>query len=185
MIPMSADQNLPARADRGTPSLPPVAPDIPEPSAILRQALDVMLNPMVEVPHSDGESHFSRRMLPTLPAHIRDEAEAMLAAVRIAVTAGEISASDLIAWLGPIALGVKNPMPVSDLPAFAAVLEIVVEDLPRSVLSRESQRHALRTWRFFPSAAEVYELLSPPAKQWAQYRDGLMDVLRQATWDDA
>ena len=179
---MSADQNLPARTERKASPIRPAAPDIPEPSALLRKALDVMLNPMVEVPHSDGSNHLSARALPALPTSIRDEAETMLAAVRSAVTAGEITANDLIAWLGPVALGVRNPMPATDLPTFTAVLEFALEDIPRSVLSRETQRQALRTWRFFPSVAEVYELLAPPAKQWVAQRDALMGLLSQATW---
>ena len=61
---MSADQNLPARTERKASPIRPAAPDIPEPSALLRKALDVMLNPMVEVPHSDGSNHLSARALP-------------------------------------------------------------------------------------------------------------------------
>ena len=183
---MNSEQ-LPAKASEprrggGAVTLPASMPDVPEPSPALLAAFEILLHPTMTSSDSEGRTWESLREFPAQPARLRAEAEDLRAAIGEVRGSGEITRAHLLVWLAPIATVVRNPPQPEALTTFAVALELVLEDLPLRVLSLGSQIAAMRTWRFFPSAAEVYEFLAPPVKQWVEWDYAAMLLLSRAQW---
>lgn len=179
-------EQLPARAGEarrgGGVTLPVSLPDVPEPSPELLAAFAILLHPTMTSSDGEGRTWETVREFPAQPARLRAEAEEMKAAIGAVWQSGEITRAHLLVWLAPIATIVRNPPQPEALTTFAVALELVLQDLPLRVLSLASQIAAMRTWKFFPSGAEVYELLAPPVKQWVEWDYAAMLLLSRAQW---
>ncbi|GAC1601594.1 MAG: hypothetical protein NVS3B2_04640 [Ramlibacter sp.] len=84
-----------------------------------------------------------------------------------------IAGPALAAWLEPLSVVLASAPREKALLMFAATAALALDDLPDSVLNQGTQREALRTWRFWPSAADLVALLAPHAQQYLARRDGL------------
>ncbi|MEJ0017518.1 MAG: hypothetical protein WDN25_13325 [Acetobacteraceae bacterium] len=67
------------------------------------------------------------------------------------------------AWLLPIQAAVRNPADEDRLPGWVAAVLLAVGHLEVGAFTAGTQREALQTFKFFPSAADVYEILAGPA----------------------
>lgn len=118
--------------------------------ALLRDVLPLARPPWICVP-AGREDEF------------RDEANRLIpyfeTAMRTAITRDRLAM-----WFGPIPHAVSNPPPQDDLPGRIKVIAEVVCDLPAAVLTVETRREAMRTWKFWPSAAEVFAFLEDKAR---------------------
>lgn len=76
------------------------------------------------------------------------------------VTAEKISLQALGQWLAPMAVLPGAP-PRSDMKAVCSVILLAVDDMPAALLTQATMREALRTFKFWPTPAEVRALLQP------------------------
>jgi hypothetical protein len=119
--------------------------------SILRQIEPLCEPPWVSVP-AGREREF------------RDAAVALTPLYEAALTE-RITLYPLSLWIGPVAMAVTNPPPEHDLHGRLAVMAEVLTDLPIAVLTVETRKHAMRTWKFWPSVAEVFEFLNARAQE--------------------
>lgn len=106
-----------------------------------------------------------------------EEAKARLTAVCDALNAPPIRAEMLVAWFTPIAAAVRNRPSDDSLVTFCLALQFALDGVPSSVLTQCLQREGMRRWQFFPSAAEVMEMLEPIAPAWRRQQMALADLL--------
>lgn len=67
----------------------------------------------------------------------------------------------LAAWLRPLALVVRNPPSAETLPGIARAFAAVLSDIPGAAFTAETSRRAAQKFEFWPSAADVVQLLQP------------------------
>jgi hypothetical protein len=81
-------------------------------------------------------------------------------------------AADLIrGWLRPLAAAVRNPPSKVDFDARIAALVMVSQDLPTAAFNTETQRTAICEFTFWPSVAEIRELLVKDGRRyWGPHR---------------
>lgn len=64
-------------------------------------------------------------------------------------------------WLAPIPVGTRNPGKTpSELLGWVGAVCLACAGLPASLFNRATQAEALRTFQFFPSAADIYQLVA-------------------------
>lgn len=100
---------------------------------------------------------------PAYPPAVQAEARKVLAAVR--PYAQRVPDAVLRAWLAPIQASVRNPSDERRLPAWVAAVRLAVGNLEVGAFTEATQQHALQTFKFFPSGADIYEVLAGPAVQ--------------------
>lgn len=147
-------------------SLPAIAiePTVSEP---LAWAIDDAIQP----PHPDaGEP----------PVHLRPELrpEAERAHDWLTSLCLPVDAQRLDAWLVPFIAACGGAMPREDYRARFAVIAAAVHSLPRGCFTAETQRDGLRKFRFFPTPAEICELVEPTRKRLLARRNALAKLLR-------
>lgn len=97
-----------------------------------------------------------------LPVHTRMEAAA--AAAKYADLCSPPTLERVMWWLRAINAAVRNPQPEEAFMAWAVtVAGVVCHDIPQATLIPATQREAVQSFAFFPSAADVYKLLRPHA----------------------
>jgi hypothetical protein len=80
-------------------------------------------------------------------------------------------------WLRPLAAAVRNPPSKVDFEARVAALIMVSQDLPIAAFNIETQRTAICQFTFWPSVAEIRELLVKDGRRyWGPRRDLLKIV---------
>jgi hypothetical protein len=127
-------------------------PIVPRLSPRLLAAIDAVLDPHPDVA--------GQRV--TVPMHTMAEAQNAVRTYERVCQAATLQAFYI--WLLPINASVRNPQErEKDFPAKAAVIATACSDIPSVVLTPATQREAMRTFQFFPSAADVYALLRPHA----------------------
>jgi len=129
---------------------PPPAP------AVLSQSLGHLVERWIEP--------LPRR--PRLPERVSEatRTEAGLAERRQRQACRPVSALRVREWLAPVASAVRNPPAADDFEKRAAVIAAVCQDLPAAVFTPQTQREACSKFQFWPSAADVFELLESHAK---------------------
>lgn len=82
-------------------------------------------------------------------------------------------------WLRPIAAGVRNSPDETDFAAKAAAIAMACDGLPVHVFNVTTQKLALQEFKFWPSAADVYELLSEMGENsiWGYEMNDLLSVI--------
>ncbi len=83
----------------------------------------------------------------------------------------------LITWLYPLVAASRIVPSDEDFMAKASVIAIAVSDFPRACFTAETQREALRMFKYFPSAADVCDLLEPTRKRLVGRYQALMAML--------
>jgi hypothetical protein len=145
-----------------TPSLPAEL-ELPQ---SLRWAVIDLLNPSEAVRSPFGP----------WPQALREQAEQLLhEAERMCepVSLGQISA-----WLAPITAAVSNPPPADDLRHRIHAIGMAVAEMPCAAFSQAAQRQAMRTWKFWPSAAEVAALIGPKGNELISQREALRRIAK-------
>lgn len=112
---------------------------------------------------------------PLVPS-LRAEADAERARVKAAMQPADPAA--IVRWLAPLATLVANAPTGEDLRSKCQAMAIVLSDLPGSLFTPRTQREAAQTFKFWPSAAEVHDLLAPQAKAMAARIIALDKLLR-------
>ena len=83
----------------------------------------------------------------------------------------------VVAWLGRIAAGVRNPPATrADMMARAAAVMAACADLPRAVWTDDTAAAALALMSWWPAAADVHAFLNDRARVLLLERDGLRRV---------
>lgn len=93
----------------------------------------------------------------TYPPDIQGLARQALAVLAPYMTV--IGEDALLAWLAPLMTAVRNPGRDDVKTWFTSVL-LACSDAPACVFTRESQMRALREIQFFPSAADIYNVVA-------------------------
>ena len=89
-----------------------------------------------------------------------------------------IDRQQLIAWLYPLVAASRIVPSDEDFMAKASVIAIAVSDFPRACFTAETQREALRMFKYFPSAADVCDLLEPARKRLVGRYQALVAMLK-------
>lgn len=84
-----------------------------------------------------------------------------------------IARPTLEAWLEPLVTAVKNPPPEDQYDGRIEAIMRAAGALPLAVLGPVTQAEALKTFKFWPSAAELLELLEKEARRLQVRRDAL------------
>ena len=85
-------------------------------------------------------------------------------------------------WLAPIPLAVHGGAKTEEqIIGWLAAVSLACAGMPASVFNRASQAEALRTFKFFPSAADIYDLLSADRSRLAQRATILRRILQLPT----
>lgn len=129
-------------------ALPAAVPTVPM-SRRLASAVEAIEKPHPDIPMPDA-----------YPAALIAEAKAALESLR--AHCAPVTAEQLAAWLMPITPGLPNPLAKEAVKPWLAAVMIAVGDMEACLFNAETQRSALREWRFWPSAADVYGLLVGP-----------------------
>jgi hypothetical protein len=88
---------------------------------------------------------------------------AKLALDRIRHFSAKVSDATLREWLAPIPAVVRNSKSEAEVLAWLHGVKLAVGRLEAGAFTAATQRDALQTFKFFPSAADVYEILAGPA----------------------
>ena len=96
------------------------------------------------------------------PRDVRAEARTMLAALAAALD--PVEPTTVRAWLRPLAPAVRNPPTAPEFEARAAAIALACSTVPRCAFTLTSQAEALRRFSYWPSAADVVELLDEHAR---------------------
>lgn len=89
------------------------------------------------------------------------EAQRLLPVFRIA---SEAASPGLLArWLTPIALTVRNPLATDEIAGVAELFAPLLSDLPGGCFTAATQRYAAQTFKFWPSPADLAELVRDEA----------------------
>lgn len=95
-------------------------------------------------------------------AAVRAEAARLLPAYRAG--ARPPSARFLCDWLQPLAAVVRNPISRDDLENISGIFADALADIPVATFTPAAWRRAMQTFKFWPSPADVAELLQDDAK---------------------
>ena len=143
---------------RGLPALSPAGPSLsPDLRAAVRRA--------IEAPDA-----------PTVPLTAMVKGEAAQALARFDRVLAPLTPVTLRAWLTPVAMAVRNPPTRSDFEARFAAILVACADLPDCACTGTSQRAALASFAFWPSAADVRSLLAGAVADLFRTRAGLRRV---------
>ena len=99
--------------------------------------------------------------VPSAPIKLgqRDVLQGALATLD-ALAADKVTPEAVWLWVLPLAAAVANPPSEGDMKKRAAVIAGACAELPRAVFNVETQRQAMREFRFWPSVADVHALLA-------------------------
>ena len=88
----------------------------------------------------------------------------------------------IVAWLRPIVAAVRGGAPAteSDLQVRAHAVAVACADLPAEVFTVAAATAGLRSWQWWPSAAEVRQVVEAEAAPWRARRRALAAVA--ASW---
>lgn len=92
-----------------------------------------------------------------LPPQVVTEAHSALRLYEAACRPAEAATVRL--WMAPIGACSRNPPPPEEFEFYVKQLTDVLSDLPQVVLTRQTQIDAMRTFSFWPAAADVYKFL--------------------------
>jgi len=137
-------------AVRSTSALSPMPPAELRVSTALAQAYEATRNPHPDV----GRPR-------SYPAAV--QAEARLAAKALRPFALPVGEATLREWLAVVPISVGHRLSAAEVEAWLVVVAQAVGHLERGAFTRASQAQALRTFKSFPSAAHIYEILAPAA----------------------
>lgn len=172
--------NQVAKRERGRANeLAPIGesgPTFPAMSPALAAAVEVVREPYDEIQSVDGLTRRFARPWPELTTAALDEASALLELYDAALRA-VAEPMHLAAWLTPLNVVVANPRDAESLFAFASSLLLIEDEIPLALLNADTRRKAARTWRHFPSGAEVLQLLIPIRDEWRATSATLWSVL--------
>jgi hypothetical protein len=112
-----------------------------------------------------------------LPLHPQSRHEAERGRDVLASMCQPIDRQQLIAWLYPLVAASRIVPSDEDFMAKASVIAIAVSDFPRACFTAETQREALRMFKYFPSAADVCDLLEPTRKRLVGRYQALVGML--------
>lgn len=97
--------------------------------------------------------------MPHYPSWLQDMARTALEAIEPMML--PVSERRLREWLLPIPSSVRNGgRSKEDTTRWLGAVAIALEDVPGCLFNRESQVAALRTFEFFPSAADIYQVIA-------------------------
>jgi hypothetical protein len=113
-----------------------------------------------------------------LPLHPQARHEAERGRDVLASMCQPIDRQQLVAWLYPLAAASRIVPSDEDFMAKASVIAVAVSDFPRACFTAETQREALRVFKYFPSAADVCDLLEPTRKRLVGRYQALVAMLR-------
>lgn len=91
------------------------------------------------------------------------EATALLSSY--AQVASPPSAAFLADWLKPLAAVVRNPVSAAELDQIAPIFAAALADIPIGAFSLPTWRLAMQTFKFWPSPADIAELVAPAAQE--------------------
>lgn len=111
----------------------------------------------IEKPHPDIP------MRHAYPVEVIEEAKSLVSVLR--ADCQPVDAERLAIWLAPIMAALPNPIAPDAIKPWLGAVNIAVSDMEGCLFNVETQRSALRTWRFWPSAADVYAVLVGPQTQ--------------------
>lgn len=154
------------------PAVPASLPPEPVLSPQLSPAVAGMVSRVVDAPSkpfaewSEAERERAMVLAPVDTSRLSDEAkrEARAAAYRFEELLRPATPLAIQAWLTPINIAVRNPQSDGDVLGVATALSIL--DLPAAAFTLDAQREGMRTRRFFPSVADVAQLIEPVARRW-------------------
>lgn len=113
-----------------------------------------------------------------LPLHPQSRHEAERGRDILASMCQPIDRQQLVAWLYPLVAASRIVPSDEDFMAKASVIATAVSDFPRACFTTETQREALRVFKYFPSAADVCDLLEPTRKRLVDRYHALLAMLR-------
>lgn len=144
--------------------------DLPSlnPKHSLNAVLFVMLSPMSDGMHLGPYS-------PEIRASARE------AIARFEPYERPVTEKVLREWLAPIPQVVRNEKTTEALKGWMAGVMLALRGFPIGAFNQSTQRSALQTFQFFPSAADVCDVLQPTV---TEIRDR-MRALRQVAMEDA
>jgi hypothetical protein len=91
------------------------------------------------------------------------QAEAKHALTNLEQFAAPVTEDVLRIWLAPIPVVVRNEKSPEAIAGWVAGVAMTVGHLEIGAFTDETQREALSTFKFFPAAADVYEIVAGPA----------------------
>lgn len=152
------------------------APHEPVLSGGLRANVFAMENPVLpsQVP---GEAGMRMEPIPLTPEQSREADQAVAAYDAMLRPVRPLA---VVQWLRGINVGVANTLGQEDFAMKAAAIANACADLPEASFTTESQRLAMQSFRWFPSAAEVVALLKPEAMTWRRRAAMLRAMPREA-----
>jgi hypothetical protein len=68
-------------------------------------------------------------------------------------------------WLQPLAAVVRNPVSVDELDTLSRIFAHALADVPRASFTDTAWRRAMQTFKFWPSVADVAELVADDAQE--------------------
>lgn len=125
---------------------------------------------------ADSRDRAARYGSPPTPALIA-EAEAAVPGFFAALK--PIDRDALVAWAEPINAAVRNPQGRQDFLIRVSTWAVSLADVPARCFTPEAQREALRTFQFWPSAADVYALLAPQSAMLKAAAQAVRDIANQ------
>jgi hypothetical protein len=124
-------------------------------------------------PHPDAGTPKSYPM--TVQAEARDAADMLEAFV------ANVPPNALMAWARPLGAAVRNPQSDQDFAAWLAAAAVGLSDYAAGAFSIETQRAALRQFKFWPSVADVAELVGPKSANLRTRHRALRKIADAAT----
>lgn len=112
-------------------------------------------------------------------AAVKRQAELVLE--QIAPFGNPVSETEVRAWFAPIVLTVANPRPAEQIDAYIAALMLALAGVPAGAFTEATQRDLLRSCTHWPSAAEVYAVVSEAAYRIRENIAGLQRIIAAKT----
>ena len=136
-----------AKVEIGTAASLPAPPALPMSAQLFRAYEDTAR------PHPDiGQpKHY--------PDGVRVEASRALEALQPYVTA--VSKRIIYSWLEPIPFAVRNARSNEEIAAWTQSVIMALSGIAAGAFTVETQREALQTFKFFPSASDISDVVSP------------------------
>lgn len=75
------------------------------------------------------------------------------------------SQARIAAWLGPIALTVRNPLAADEIEGMAVMFAALLVDIPAACFTASTQLQASHTFKLWPSPADIVDLLAEDATE--------------------
>ncbi|PPQ30577.1 hypothetical protein CCS01_18875 [Rhodopila globiformis] len=126
----------------------PIMPDLAQIPAPLAQLL--------------ASPDFSNRLGTPAALAVQDSAKAELD--RLAPFSAPVSAGVLTLWIAPIMASVANPRSPEAFQPWFAALQMAVAYIPAAAFNESTQRIALQTFKMFPTAADVCEVVADASR---------------------